>query len=465
MAIGKNEIPINLVGGNDFTETAYSQTINFVVSDTVLIPIPTYFHIKYYNITQQGEGRLIFYSSFRRQIVLCLGNAVLMSSVIVDDTKNLTFSVVGTLKTNAGYLKYACNQLGDICLLDSNDLYFIKDSILRVITPPETHPVSIVFHQGVFIMVDSIKNQWRLSGIPDYSTFPYDDRHIGVFNEDDRLRSVYPASGRGDLIYVMGERNTQLWVKSATSTFPYSLVTSVRSSFGLYSPNTIARSADKVVWLGVDSLGNIQLTIATTQGISHFQGPGFNKFLATVSYNLQYAIGFFVVLNQVEYYVLQFDTALTVLCHLDTNQYYFLTDEKNEAHPAISTCRVLDTTLFLSKDGTIFMWDVNEGVPLPKTRITPILFLDRGSISSYDLQCLHRSSYKTSDDFISIAVSKDGNQSFKPSQTIRLSDVSRETPYIRIFANNLGVSNLCSLKINIHAQSIVLLQGKLITGV
>lgn len=445
-------MPIKIVGGIEIIESGISTTTNMFVKDKLLVACPSYEALYTPSITSSGEGRGLFHSLRLNRIFLFIEANVFVSDPFETYTTQFSFSHIGNLDTSSGHLKIAGNSKGEICVNDSQYLYIITSNpfkLQKLTFSEPLYPSFITYHQGNFIAVDSKANQWRLNSINDSTLFPYDERHVGVFNEEDTLLACYPSSSKGDLLYLIGSRNTELWVKSASSIFPYLLIPSSKIPVGIYAINTLAKSSSSVAWLGKDLLGKLVLVNASSNGLNYFSAPGFSELVSNIS-TIENAYGFFVVLRQIEFYVLQFfDANITLLCNLDTNEMFYITDELLNAHPAIDACFFGNSLIFLSKLGKLYKWNLSfleKGSFLPKNRITTPIYFNPSSILKYTVPLLCNKKAKGN---FSIAISKDGGRTYKGSFSFDTKEIiAKETPKIICEENNLGRANMLSLKID-----------------
>jgi hypothetical protein len=420
-----DEIPINIVGSSKFgryPKISSEKTYNMIISDGWLVPLSGYTAIK--ELIQNGLGRGIYNSNRFRHIVLVVDNGIF----IVDS--NLLIVQIATMDSYIGDVTIAENNANQLAICDQTNIYIFNynTSVFQKITTDFT-PGYIEFQNGYFIASESNQPKWRLSALNDGTNWPAAPQNVGEFEtKPDNVKACVAFPGKSNLLMVMGENVSQLWLNVGSILFPYQLNTNFNIDYGCISAATIAKSDQFIAWLGSNEKSGLAIMYSSGGDVKQISTDGINFLLARIT-NPKVAFGFFYKQDGHLLYQVTFpdaDDNLTLIYDFNNGQFFHLCDENMDFHIARKTVFFNGDYYFLgTNDGTFYKMSSDiytfNGNEIPRIRVCENIRLpDASPFIANNLSVTLEQGEESDIARIDLSISRDGGVNFGSSYGIDL---------------------------------------------
>lgn len=352
------EIDFTMVGGNTFgryDKISRAETFNFIVSDGWFVPYAGY--KKVLSLSANGVGRDIYSSSNGDIMVEVIGNQVFSTS------PNITKSFIGTIATSNTDVFIAENNLNQIIITDTVNMYVYNYSTGGFFTILGTalgfNPGYITFQDSRFIVAALGTDNWRLSvltPIVDSNSFPNDAQHVGALEtKPDHVVAAIRFPGRGNLLFVFGSTVTEPWNDAGNALFPYIRLDSFNMDYGLLSANTLAENENIVVGLFANEQSGPAIMYSTGSDIKKISTDGIDFLLSTLTAP-QNSFGFLFRQDGHQIYQITFKTDnLSLIYDFNTGLFFTVTDENLNYHIAKRVVFFNNNYYFVSfNDGNLY---------------------------------------------------------------------------------------------------------------
>ena len=372
-------VPLKIVGGNHFgrySKVSVEETCNMIVSDKGLVPYAGFAAVL--SLVTNGVGRGAYVSIAGGIAIVVAG-----SSVIQINT-DLTYEVVGTLKTSSGDVFINENNNYQIAITDYSNIYVYSYgtspatfSISTTSSPGAnqfqipadlTNPGYITFQNTRLIVPATGKQKWYLSGNNDAagaSSWSNSGAEIpaqtGAFQtKSDTILAAVRFPGRGNLLFLFGSVVVESWTDQGLALFPYAKSTSFNLDYGCLNASTIADNEEYVVWLSQNEKSGPALSITDGSSIKRISTDGIDYRLSNLTDPTD-CYGFFFRQDGHLIYQFAFPTDnLSYLYDMNTGEFFTVTDENLNYHPAKKVIFFNNTYYFVSnKDGKFYEFDTS----------------------------------------------------------------------------------------------------------
>jgi hypothetical protein len=319
---------------------------------------------KIISIYEKGEGRGIFSSVKAKSLVVVINADVFVLSVFsVGPTgvKKFNRRKIGQLETNVGEVFIDENNTSQIAICDQQKLYiwnYSTDSFTIATLPVDVVPGYVTYQNTRFVIPDTKTGSWYaskegdgLNWFPAPGGLPYQG---AIQTKSDLGKVTVRFPGRSDLLFVMGETVSELYVDVGSPVFPYKKNTSISFDYGCVSPSTVATSEDFIVWLGTNERSEPVIMFSTGSQLNTISTDGINNKLQRIN-NPSKSTAFLVkILGHLIYQLTFFDPKdnFTLLYDFTTSKFYDATDENMNYHI------IRDVAFF---DGDYYFVSLNDG--------------------------------------------------------------------------------------------------------
>lgn len=443
------EIPLDIVGSTMFgryPKISSEQTFNMIISDDWLVPYAGYKNIA--SISSTGKGRALFRSEPLDAMIAVINNAVYYIST------NLSANFLSNINTFIGEVFIDEDSIGNVAICDKQDIWIYnnasgsfykatKDGTL----PLDFTPGFVSFHNGRFLSVDLVSEQWRLSSLnAGKITFPNDAQHMGKFNtKGDLPVAVLPLPGKGNLILVMGSISGQFWNDQGLSLFPYARVSSVNLDYGTVNSATIAASEEVVCWVAQNSKSGPFIVYSTGGPAIKISNDGIDFKLSQLTAP-EDSFGFMFKQDGHLFYQITFTTDnQSYLYDFNTKQFFTVTDHNMNYHIAHHVAFLNNKYYFVSaNDGNLYEIGTNhteyDGQEIPRIRITKTLRLpDTSPFITNNITFPIEMGEVNDSPRVDLSISNDGGATFGNFVGMNMNAIGLRKN--RFVYNNLGWSN------------------------
>jgi hypothetical protein len=423
------EIPVNIVGSSKFgryNKISGEKTYNMIISDDWLVPLSGYEKVK--TLINNGEGRGIYNSSRLKKIILVVDSTVFL----VDNS--LVIASLATIDSHTGGVSIAENNANQIAICDQQFIYIFNyaTSVFSKITTDFT-PAYVDFQNGYFIAAEANQPKWRLSALNDGTSWSANPENVGEFQtKPDNVKACVAFPGKSNLLMVMGENVSQLWLDTGSQLFPYSLNTNFNIDYGCISSATIAKSDKFIIWLGSNEKSGLAIMYTDGGEAQQLSGDGINFLLAKIT-NPEEAFAFLYKQDGHLIYQLTFpfeEDNLTIIYDFNTQQFFHLCDENMNYH-------IAHKCVFYNMSSDIYTFNTNE---IPRVRVCEnIRTPDSSPFIGNNLTFTLEQGEGTEIERIDLSVSRDGGTTYGSSYGIELNALGNRKN--RMVYWNLGHAN------------------------
>lgn len=374
MSIADQEVPLKIVGGNDFgryEKISVEQTFNMIVSQGALVDYSGYRKKKL--ISAFGTGRGAYVSVRANNIFTVVGSDLYR----IDSTFNVFY--IGPLATSTGKVYFSENNNGEISISDNVNLY-----IYNYVTSTYNNsgvgfsPGFLSFQNGRTMTTNTSQypyTEWRLSDFNNAASWP--TQYISSLqSKPDRAQAILPIPGKGNMAFLMGKTVTEQWTDIGAAIFPYQRAANFSIDFGCINPATIAILENAVCWVGVNESSSPVIFYSAGGELKQISTEGISFKLS----NLQFpetCSGF--LFKQDGHLIYQITWQLDNLSYIydfSTGLFFTVTDPNLDYHIAQSVVYFNNKYYFVSyKDGYLYEFGTQfttlDGEEMPRIRITP----------------------------------------------------------------------------------------------
>jgi len=466
------QIPLKIVGGNNFgryPKISVEQTFNMIVSDDALVPYAGYKSVLTQSPIQKGRG---LYASSRGNLMV----AVWESSVYrIDEAAGVfTATLIGLLQTSQGDVYMAENNNAQIAITDGVNIYgyqwnnppALLSSNGGGITIPAllVNPGYISFQNGRFVVVNTSSKQWYLSAANNVTSFPDTAPFTGSLeSKPDTAQAALPTPGGGNTLVLFGHTVMEQWQDIGAALFPYKRSSTTSVDFGTINASSIAALDNYIVWLAANESSGVSLMVYSGSNSQRISSDGLDFKLATLSNPENCSAFLFRQDGHIIYQFTFIDDNLSYIYDITTKQFFSVTDENMNYHPAKNVVFFQNKYYFVSINGgnlyefssAITDIEYSDGVKhvIPQIRITPPIRLPDQSMFiikslGFTVENGQQAEPITPPDTsaaIDLSISRNGGESF--GTTVRV-DMNPKGKYIsRLIYQRLGQANDATFQI------------------
>lgn len=373
MGVSKaQEVDVNIVGSSSplgrYPKISQERTYNMFISDGWLINFAGF--KKQIEVEQTGTGRGLFNSIRGGFIIAVIG------AHVYQITDTFTVVLVGTIGTSSGDVFMDENLANQICIVDGVNAYVYNYVALTFNVQnlqingagPTITPNYVSYHNTFFLFGSaptSLQNPafWYafqpFTGTPPTPAGTPDLQFVSQFSvqtKPDFALAVKRLPGRGNHVLVLGSAVAEVW-NQVGGAQNYARVSSLNIDKGLVSTASLAASEEWLCWLAQNE--NLDISIMAFNGsvAERISTDGIDYILSKIQFPLQ-SSGFFYRQGAHLFYQLTFSNPvdnLTLIYDFMTKQFFHLSDEKLDFHPARQIVFFIDRTLFVSlTDASIY---------------------------------------------------------------------------------------------------------------
>ena len=370
----RNEIPLNIVGGNTFgrfSRISNEKTYNMIISDKWLVDDAGYRQV--INTTSSGKGRKAYTSSRGGFVIAVIGSSVYRVS---GPAHALSYANIFQLDTFYGDVSIDENISYQIAVCDGKDLWIYnwqtgKAMQATLPTNPSGNtivPGFVTYHDTYFIVADTSSAGAYLSpsgnGLGDWNwgsggTMPV---YIQIQTKPDFCEACLRAPGKGSLVYLFGQNVTEMYNDVGGQLIPYQRNDSVSIDYGCLSSNTIATMDEYVAFLGINEKSGPVILVSKGGGFTHISTDGIDFELAQLVSPASSSAFFTKIAGHVQYRITFYDPAdnYTLIYDFSTEKFFYGSDENTNYHIAESVAFYNNTYYFVSfNDNNIYELNPN----------------------------------------------------------------------------------------------------------
>ena len=458
--------PIKIVGGNLFgryPKISVEETFNMIVSDEALVPYAGYKSVLTQSTAQKGRG--LYASSRGNRMVAVWGSGVYS---ITGSGGIFAAQFIGSLATNVGDVYMAENNSGQVAITDGINIYgynwTLPPTLLSSngggITIPAAlkNPGYISFQNGRFIVADTTSKNWYLSAANDVTNFPAASANIGSLeSKPDTVQAVLPTPGGGNNIVVFGHTVMEQWQDIGAALFPYQRSSTSNVDFGTINASSIAALDNYIVWLAMNESSGVSLMIYAGNNAQRISTDGLDYKLASLSNPENCSAFLFRQDGHIIYQFTFIEDNLSYIYDITTKQFFTVTDEALNYHPAKNVVFFQNKYYFVSLNGgdlyelgtNITDIEYSDGVNhiIPQIRITaPLRMPDQRMFIiksiGFTVENGQQANPITPPDTsaaIDLSISRNGGESFGTSVRIDMNPNGKRTS--RFIYQRLGQAN------------------------
>ena len=421
------------------------------ISDGWMLSFPGYERL--YKEGTSGKGRGIF-RSIRGNFML----AVIGSGVYVINS-SLAPLHVGNIDTTFGEVSIDENLSNQICIVDGLNAYIYNyaDAFTVGILTPQSMgsgiiPGYVAFHNELFLIgsapTSTLPQKWYAYAYASPTTIVQSSSYT-LSTKPDMALAVIRIPGRGNNIMVFGSAVTEIWAYSPTVgaggvPLAYQRISSYNIDNGCVSIATISAGDDIVAWLSQNENNSPVIMTSNGSETKTISTDGIDHLMRSIKFPTQ-STAFFYKQNGHLFYQLTFynkSDNLTLIYDFTTQQFFHLSDENLDYHPACDVVYFEKKSYFISLNDE-FLYEIGDdfndanGEVIPRIRICKTARKEDNSIfrSGYFTFWIEQgvTDYNEGDNAprVDMSFSKDGNQSFS-------NVVGRELNHQAHFRNRLN---------------------------
>lgn len=471
------ELPIKMVGGVNYgryPKISAETTINFIVSDSALVPYAGYKNVLKINASE-GRG---LYASSRGDIMLAVWGGGCWTITATGSTMvpTLTATFRGALATSTGDVFISENNNGEIAFTDGVHIYVYNyltftyqvSTTFTNFPAALTNPGYIAFQNGRLIVANTGSSNWYLSGANDatkWDTTATTSNHgyVGALQtKPDTVQAAVPTPGGGNNLLLFGHNVVEQWQDVGGALFPYQRSSTFNVDYGTVAASSIASMDDYIVWISMNESSGAALMVIQGGGARKISTDGIDYQLANLT-NPTNCEG--MLFRQDGHVIYQFtfpDDNLSFAYDFNTSLFFAVTDENLNYHIARNVVFFKNNYYFVSiNGGNLYDFgteftdiDYGDGAiwEIPRIRITaPIRMpsqrmfilksvgftIENGQPNTID-------SIGLSSENVDISISRDGGVSFGQSWRKAMNPIGVRRS--RFIWQRLGQSNDVTLQ-------------------
>lgn len=388
MALSNAEpVPVNVVGSSTFgiyPKISVERTYNMFISDGWLINYAGF--QKKTDVLPTGEGRGFFHS-IRGNFIIAV-----VSGSVYKILTNLAPIFIGNIDTTSGEVSIDENLSNQICIVDGQAAWiynYVNNTLTKQTLTFLGNPIIpnyVCFHNTFFLIgsspVSENSQNWYAFERATDNTIQLNTQ-LQLQTKPDSALAVKRLPGRGNNVLVLGSTVCEVW-SQVGGTENYRRIASFNIDNGTVSVSTIAANEDFICWLSQNE--NNAPTIRFTDGASsqRISSDGIDNLLEKIQFPSQSTAFFFRQSGHLFYQITFFNPAdnLTLIYDFNTKQFYDITDENMNYHPARQIVYFNKKTYFISlNDASIYemgidfisynynLDDTIDGDEIPRIRI------------------------------------------------------------------------------------------------
>jgi hypothetical protein len=309
-----------------------------------------------------GEGRAL-YHSIRGNFLI----GVFSGSVYRFNT-DLVPQFIGSLNSIFGEVSIDENLSAQICIVDGVNawIYHYEGPVGTFTVQNLTFGTPIIpnyvcYHNTYFLIssssISTNSSFWYVyeldAGDPTMISFV---AQFSIQTKPDFALAIKRIPGRGNNVIVFGSTVAEVWTQVASSVV-YQRVQSFNIDSGVVSVNTIAANDTSVIWLGQNENNAPCIFITDGSSVKPISTDGIDYLMQTILHPEQ-STGFLYRQDGHLFYQLTFynpQDNLTLIYDVGTNQFFDITDENMNYHPARQVVYFNGNTYFCSiNDASIY---------------------------------------------------------------------------------------------------------------
>jgi hypothetical protein len=359
------ELPLNIVGGNQFgryAKISTEETINMMMSDVGLVPMWGY--RKVLNIG--GEGRGLYASTQYNHLIAVVDDVAY--AVSADNSK----SELLRLQTDSGDVFISENDGSQIAIADGQTIYAFnyQTNTPQSVVGVDFLPSYLDFQDGYFISCGintsgtlPIYNQWRLSSPNNGALWTASSSNVGVLQS--KPDTCVATVNFNKKIYLFGKKVTESWSDIGYTLFPYQRDNYFNIDYGCINPATIATGSIQyndgqqliplICWLGINEKAGPTIMYSTGGPPVALSTDGINFKIEQLT-NPQDCYGFIFRLAGHTFYQIVWPTDnISYAIDFNVNKFFTVTDENLNYHIAKRVAFFNNKYYFLSvNDGNLY---------------------------------------------------------------------------------------------------------------
>jgi hypothetical protein len=388
MGVNKSEdVEVNVVGSSIFgryPKISLEKTYNMFISDDWLVNYAGF--KKRINFSPIGEGRGLF-NSIRGDFVI----AVIADSVYKIDI-NFFVTLVGVIGTSTGDVYIDENLSSQICIVDGQSAYIYNYSdntfTLQTLTflGNPILPSYVCYHNKFFLIAggNSVLNpqNWYAYEFDTTTTIKFNSQ-FSIQTKPDFALAVERIPGRGNNVLVIGSSVAEVWTQIGGAE-NYRRVQSFNIDNGLVSVPTLASNEEYVCWLSQNENNSPFIMITDGSSSKRISTDGIDHVLDQIQFPQESSAFFFRQDGHLFYQLTFFNPVdnLSLIYDFTTNQFFHVSDQNLNFHPARHIVFFNQNTYFISRnDGSLYQMDTDlltydydtspfsVGLEIPRIRI------------------------------------------------------------------------------------------------
>jgi len=342
------------------------------------------------DITFGTEGRGLFHSIRGNFALGVIGSGVYRFNA------NMAPTFISNIESSFGEVSIDENLSRQICIVDGQDAYIYNyDDVTLTKQSLGFSPGYVAYHNSFFLLASTIGDtdpqKWYAARYGTTSTITIDAADtFPLQTKPDSALAIKRLPGRGNHVIVFGSTVAEVWT-NVGGVENYRRNSSFNIDSGAVSINTIAASEDVVCWLGQNENNAPAIMVTDGSQTTRISTDGIDGLLQNIVRPDRSTAFFYRQDGHLFYQLTFFDQAdnLSLIYDFNTKQFFHVTDEDLNFHPARQVIYFNEKTFFISlNDGSAYQMGTefitynynldpnDDGDTIPRIRICNTIRLE-----------------------------------------------------------------------------------------
>jgi hypothetical protein len=350
-------VPVNVVGSSKFglyPKISDERTYNMFISDDFLVNYSGFQKVS--EVKTGAKGRGLFHS--------IRGNFALgvIGSGVYKFNENMSPQFIKNIDTSSGEVSIDENLNRQICIVDGQNAYIYNyDNASFTKQSLSFSPGYVAYHNSFFLLSstfsDTNPQSWYAARYDSATTITIASADTFTLQtKPDSALAIKRLPGKGNNVIVFGSSVAEVW-SNVGGAENYRRISSFNIDGGAVSINTIAASEDVVCWLGKNENNSPSLMVTDGSQTKRISTDGIDGLMQNISRPDQSTAFFYRQDGHLFYQITFFNDAdnLSLIYDFNTSQFFHVTDEDLNFHPARQVIYFNEKSFFISlNDGFVY---------------------------------------------------------------------------------------------------------------